>query len=109
MVHRIHEALQQIQQDLSKHLDPAAIVKLCRTARYHWRQRVLDPVSTIHLFVLQILNGNPGAPGFPLAALGQETVHGLGVLPGARAVAVEDFSKVIEKCGSGSGSGHGPG
>lgn len=65
MVHRIHEALCQIQQDLAKHLDPAVIVKLCRTARYHWRQRVLDPVTTIHLFVLQILNGNTACSHLP--------------------------------------------
>src|SRR2546425_493038 len=46
---------------------------------------------------------------FSLAALGQETIHRFGVLPSAGAVAVEDFSKVVEQCGSGSGGGHGSG
>lgn len=64
-MHRISEALRQIQADLAKHLEPAAIVKLCRAARYRWRQRVLDPVTTIHLFVLQILHGNTACSSLP--------------------------------------------
>ncbi len=62
---RINEALRQIQLDLAKHLEPAAIAKLCRTARYRWRERVLDPVTTIHLFVLQILHGNTACSALP--------------------------------------------
>jgi hypothetical protein len=65
MVHHINEALRQIQQDLAKYLEPAAIFKLCRAARYRWRQRVLDPVTTIHLFVLQILHGNTACSHLP--------------------------------------------
>lgn len=64
-MHRINEALRQIQADLAKHLEPATIEKLCRSARYHWRQRVLDPVTTIHLFVLQILHGNTACSALP--------------------------------------------
>jgi hypothetical protein len=64
-MHCLADALKQIQQDLAKHVEPAAIVKLCRAARYRWRQRVLDPVTTIHLFVLQIWNGNVAATALP--------------------------------------------
>jgi hypothetical protein len=55
---RIRTALQQIQTDLAHLLAPQQITALCRTTGYHFRKRVLDPVTTIHLFVLQILNGN---------------------------------------------------
>ena len=64
-MHRISDALRQIQNDLAKHLEPAAIEKLCRAARYRWRQRILDPVTTIHLFVLQILHGNTACATLP--------------------------------------------
>jgi len=65
MVPRIDEALRQIQQDLAKYLEPDTIFRLCRAARYRWRQRVLDPVATIHLFVLQILHGNTACSHLP--------------------------------------------
>jgi len=65
MVPRIDEALRRIQQDLAKYLEPDAIFRLCRAARYRWRQRVLDPVTTIHLFVLQILHGNTACSHLP--------------------------------------------
>ena len=64
-MHRICDALRQIQEDLAKHLEPAAIEKLCHAARYHWRERILDPVTTIHLFVLQILHGNTACAALP--------------------------------------------
>ena len=65
MVHRIDEALRHIQHDLAEYLEPATIFNLCRAARYHWRQRLLDPVTTIHLFVLQILHGNTACSHLP--------------------------------------------
>ena len=58
MFPRLHSALQGIQRDLAQVLDPAAITTACREAGYRFRSRLLDPVTTIHLFVLQILNGN---------------------------------------------------
>jgi hypothetical protein len=74
-MHCLADALKQIQQDLAKHVEPAAIVKLCRAARYRWRQRVLDPVTTIHLFVLQILNGNVASTALPHLAKYRSTLN----------------------------------
>lgn len=34
------------------------IVDACREAGHVWRQRLLDPVTTVHLFILQILHAN---------------------------------------------------
>lgn len=34
------------------------IVAACRSASHRWRERRFDPVTTIHLFILQILNSN---------------------------------------------------
>jgi hypothetical protein len=58
MFQYVHAALRRIQRDIARVLDPAQIAAVCREAGYHFRRRVLDPVHTIHLFVIQILNGN---------------------------------------------------
>jgi hypothetical protein len=61
----ISAALQRIKADLGRWLTPAAINQLCHEAHYDWRDRILDPVTTIHLFVLQILNGNTACAHVP--------------------------------------------
>lgn len=58
MFRYVHAALRRIQGEVAHVLDPAQIAAVCREAGYHFRRRVLDPVTTIHLFVIQILNGN---------------------------------------------------
>ena len=58
MSFRMSDTLEQIKHDLAAHLDPSAIVAACRAAGHCWRQRLLDPVTTIHRFVLQVLHGN---------------------------------------------------
>ena len=58
MFQRLHTALQQIQQELAQVLDAAQITAACQEAGYRFRSRLLDPVTTLHLFVLQILKGN---------------------------------------------------
>src|SRR5262245_25232886 len=58
MFQHVHAALRRIQRDLAQVLDPTQIIGVCKQAGYRFRQRVLDPVTTIHLFVLQILQGN---------------------------------------------------
>ena len=51
-------ALRCIQEELAQVLDAGQITAVCRDVGYQFRQRLLDPVATIHLFVIQILNGN---------------------------------------------------
>ena len=58
MFQYVHAALRRIQRDIAEVLDADQILAACREAGYRFRQRVLDPVTTIHLFVIQILNGN---------------------------------------------------
>lgn len=58
MLHRVRAALRRIQEDLAQVLDPQQIAAVCREVGYNYRKRVLDPITTIHLFVLQILHGN---------------------------------------------------
>jgi hypothetical protein len=58
MFQRLSFALQRIQHDLANVLDAAQITTACQEAGYRFRHRLLDPITTIHLFVLQILKGN---------------------------------------------------
>ena len=55
---RILPILNRLRQDQSAHLAPEAIEHACRQEGYTWRKRLLDPVMTIYLFLLQILHGN---------------------------------------------------
>jgi len=50
--------LARVRQDLAEILTADTIRTACRTAGYRWRNRVLDPVTTVSLFLLQILHGN---------------------------------------------------
>ena len=54
----IARALDRIKQDLRPFLPEESVRRACREAGYAWRERLLDPVTTLHLFVLQVLNGN---------------------------------------------------
>lgn len=58
MFEHVHAALRRIQREVAQVLDAAQINAICQELGYRFRQRVLDPVTTIHLFVVQILNGN---------------------------------------------------
>jgi hypothetical protein len=58
MFQHVQGALRHIQRDLAQVLDPAHIAAVCKEVGYKFRQRLLDPITTIHLFVIQILNRN---------------------------------------------------
>ena len=50
--------LARLRQDVAEILTPEAIRAACRRASYSWRNRLLDPVATVSLFLLQVLHGN---------------------------------------------------
>ena len=54
----IMPVLARLRQDISDILKPESIREACRQAGYSWRNRKLDPVATVSLFLLQILHGN---------------------------------------------------
>jgi hypothetical protein len=59
------EVVGQFKADVGLALSPAVIVRLCRSAGHVWRRRVLDPVTTVHLFLLQVLHGNAACSALP--------------------------------------------
>lgn len=58
MFAHVHAALRRIQNEIAQLLEPAAINAVCKEVGHRFRRRQLDPVTTIHLFIIQILNGN---------------------------------------------------
>ena len=58
-------ALEQVRKDLTKLLSREAVEQACREANYKWRKRRLDPTTTIHLFLLQVLNQNTAMTHLP--------------------------------------------
>jgi hypothetical protein len=65
MARSILAAVQQIKSDVAEFLSPELIQTVCEVVGHVWRERVLDPASTVHLFVLQILHGNAACSHVP--------------------------------------------
>jgi Transposase DDE domain len=55
---RIIPILGRLRQDISACLSKETIEDACRQAKHSWRKRILDPTTTIYLFLLQVLHGN---------------------------------------------------
>ena len=55
---RIIPILDRLRQDIAAGLTRETIEQVCRENHHSWRQRALDPATTIYLFLLQILHGN---------------------------------------------------
>jgi hypothetical protein len=58
-------ALRQVREDLVRILDRDTVERLCGELGYRWRSRRLDPWTTLHLFILQVLNNNTAMTHLP--------------------------------------------
>ena len=58
MAVNIPEIVGRFKTDVATALSAETVVKICREIGHSWRDRVLDPVTTVHVFLLQILHGN---------------------------------------------------
>lgn len=65
MARSIHAAVRRIKADVAHWLSPESIRQACAAVGHTWRERVLDPVTTLHLFVLQVLHGNTACAHVP--------------------------------------------
>ena len=68
MIGTVTAVLKHIKADLAQILDAPMMLALCREAGYPWRPRVLDPVTTVPLFLLHILHGNTAWSPLPHVA-----------------------------------------
>jgi hypothetical protein len=65
MARSIPAAVRRIKAQVADWLTPTAIHGVCSAVGHVWRDRVLDPVATVHLFVLQVLHGNAACAHVP--------------------------------------------
>src|SRR5215208_4798850 len=61
-------ALNRIKEDVRPFLPDDAIVAACHGVEHVWRERVLGPVTTVHLFLLQVLHFNTSIKGLKRVA-----------------------------------------
>jgi hypothetical protein len=65
MALNITAAIARIKSDVAQWLTPEAIRCVCQAVGHSWRERLLDPVTTVHLFLLQILHVNTACAHVP--------------------------------------------
>jgi hypothetical protein len=72
----IPQVLRQFKANVGAAIAAETITKVCRYLGHKSRERVLDPVTTVHVFLLQILHGNTACSalsrlaGVPFTATG---------------------------------------
>lgn len=64
----ITQALEQIKGDFGNVLSEEHIAEVCRSAGHAWRTRLLNPIVTIQIFILQVLHGNTAMSHLPRLA-----------------------------------------
>jgi hypothetical protein len=57
--------LGQVREELVTLLDRVTIERLCQDIGHRWRDRDLDPYTTVHLFILQVVNNNTAMTHLP--------------------------------------------
>jgi hypothetical protein len=65
MARSITAAVARIKAEVAQWLTAETIQQVCQDFGHVWRDRVLDPVTTVHLFILQILHGNAACAHVP--------------------------------------------
>ena len=58
-------ALCQVREDPAGLLERQTVESICRELEYTWRERQLDPWTTLHLFILQVVNQNTAMTHLP--------------------------------------------
>lgn len=61
----VAKVLEQFKADVGRALSPQAIRDACVDVGHVYRQRLLDPVTTVHAFLLQVLHGNTACSELP--------------------------------------------
>jgi hypothetical protein len=68
MAPTIPQILRQFKADVATAIAPETIVRICCELGHNCRHRILDPVATVHVFLIQILHGNTACTALPRLA-----------------------------------------
>jgi len=58
-------ALREVRKDLAGLLERRTVDRICRELNHAWRKRQLDPYTTLHLFILQVVHQNTAMTHLP--------------------------------------------
>lgn len=61
----IRSVLSQVKSEVARVLSRTVIEGICRELNYSWRQCTLDPTTTVHAFLRQVLEGNTACDHVP--------------------------------------------
>jgi hypothetical protein len=113
MVPRLITVLQRFTGEWATLLQPDAILAVCREIGYTaWRDRLLTPVTTVQLFLLQILHGHTACSHLPhlsgLRFSAAAYCQARAKLPlRLFALLLERFESIMQPCVSSEGRWHG--
>lgn len=65
MATSILEAIGRIKAEVAQWLAPETIARICQTLGHTWRERILDPATTVQLFLVQMVHGNTACNHVP--------------------------------------------
>lgn len=65
---QIIQMIERLRQSWHQQMEEAAVVEACREAGHQWRDRKLNPLTTLRIFLLQILYGNVACEFVPRLA-----------------------------------------
>lgn len=90
----IPEIVRQFKTGVGKALSASIIGKICVGLGYFCRHRVLDPATTVHLFLLQIMEGNTACSALP--HLAEMTFTASAYCAARKRLPVELFQDVLQ-------------
>lgn len=96
MFSSVTQILQQFKQSWCREVEDEAILQACAEAGYKFRKRSLDPVTTIKLFLLQILHGNVACSYVP--HLADQRVTGSAYCAARARLPVQIFETLLSRC-----------
>jgi hypothetical protein len=92
----ITEIVKQFKQNWTEELSPLNIERACRDCGMNWLQSLLNPVTTIQIFVLQILHGNTACTELP--HLTKRAFTAAGYCKARMRIKLEVFQLLLQRC-----------
>jgi hypothetical protein len=95
-VRSITGIVKQFKQNWTEELNPQNIELACRDCGMTWLQSMLNPVVTIQIFLLQVLNGNTACTNMP--HLAKMAFTAAGYCKARMRIKLEVFQLLLQRC-----------
>jgi hypothetical protein len=92
-----HPSRETVSAGVDPQLEPEAILRVCHDIGYEWRERWLDPVTTMQVFFVQVVNGHTACTH--LRHLTQVEVSASAYCQGRTRLPLEVFHRLLRAVG----------